>query len=296
MRKRKNLFAYLMLLPGFLFFLFAYLLPILGTVYLSFFKWSGFGAMKFIGLENYVNRLINDRVFFIALKNTILFVILVVLIQIGLSLLLAVLLESNLKFAKFIRGVYFVPTVISFIVVGLLFNFVFSPSVGFVNVFLKTIGLGVFAGQWLADPGKALFIVILIYIWKSFGISLFLIIAGIQSIPMELFEAAMVDGANIWNKFFNITLPLLTRVVVLNMILAASSSLKVFDLVYSLTKGGPVNATEVLGTYMYAQGFSFLRFGYGAAISIVIFLIALVITLIQLNARQRVLDYLEGVN
>jgi len=237
---------------------------------IGFTDWNGISAqtIKWIGLGNYIE-LYSDNFFWISLKNNLVIVGGSVLVQMTLALLLAVILDSGLKGAEIFRTVFFIPTVLSFIVVGLLFSLILSPTVGIVNPLLFKLGLGSWQHQW-----------------KEFGFSVFLFLAGLQTIPKELYEAARVDGAGPWRNLFSITFPLLKEVTIVVVILAVNQAFLIFDLIYVMTSGGPYHATEVLATYMYSRAFTSGRMGYGTAIAQVLFVIVFVVTLIQLRVTR----------
>jgi ABC-type sugar transport system permease subunit len=254
---------------------------------IGFTDWNGISAqtIKWIGLGNYIE-LFSDNFFWISLKNNLIIVGGSVLLQLTLALLLAVILDSGLKGAEIFRTVFFIPTVLSFIVVGLLFSLLLSPTVGIVNPLLVKLGLGSWQHQWLGDKETALFTVMIVNIWKEFGFSVFLFLAGLQTIPKEVYEAARVDGAGPWRNLFSITLPLLKEVTIVVVILAVNQAFLVFDLIYVMTSGGPYHASEVLATYMYSRAFTSGRMGYGTAIAEVLFVIVFVVTIIQLRVTR----------
>ncbi len=287
LKAKQSLAAYSLLLPGLSMYIPFHFLPILGVILLSLISWKGysFHTMQWVGLANY-REILSDQRFWQALWHNIQFVLIVVAIQTMLSLFLAILLEQTLPLAKFFRGIYFMPTVLSLVVVGLLFSFVLSPSQGLLNTFLRMLG-SQNPPAWLGDPKIALFVLMVVTIWKEFGLSMFLFIAGLESIPDELFDAAKVDGAGTWKVFTNIILPLIKETAYVVMIMATINCFKLFDLVRVMTKGGPFFATEVLATRMYTQSFKYGKIGYGSAIAVVLFLITFLISAIQFYFRSR---------
>ncbi len=287
LKKMRNRFAYSMLIPGFAFYIPFRFLSIVAIVLMSFISWKGysFKTIEWVGLSNY-QRLFTDPIFWRSLWHSIQFVIVVVIVQTSFALLLAMLLEQNIPLSKFVRGVYFMPTVLSLVVVGILFGFIFSPSNGLLNKFLMMLG-SENPPMWLADPKLALFVIMGITTWKEFGLSMFIFIAGLEAIPEDLFDAAKVDGASNFNIFRHIILPLLKETTTVVVVLTTINCLKVFDLIVVMTKGGPYYATEVLSTRMYSQVFKNGNFGYGSAIAIVLFVITFVVSLIQLKIRDR---------
>ena len=287
LKSTRNRFAYSMLVPGFAFYIPFRFLSIVAIFLMSFISWKGYNlkTIEWVGLANF-QRLFTDAIFWRSLWHSIQFVIVVVIVQTSFALLLAILLEQNIPLSKFIRGVYFMPTVLSLVVVGILFGFIFSPSNGILNKFLIMLGSENPPG-WLADPNLALFVIMGITTWKEFGLSMFIFIAGLEAIPNDLFDAAKVDGANNFNIFRHIILPLLKETTTVVVVLTTINCLKVFDLIMVMTKGGPYYATEVLATRMYNQVFKNGNFGYGSSIAVILFSLTFVISLIQLKIRDR---------
>jgi ABC-type sugar transport system permease subunit len=276
-----------LLFPSFVFYTVFSTLPMLMAIGIGFTEWSGISinTIKWIGLGNYIE-LFSDRFFWISLRNNIVIVGGSVLIQCTIALLIAVILDSGLRGAELFRTVFFMPTVLSFIVVGLLFSLLLSPTVGIVNPLLIRLGLSSWQHQWLGDKQTALYTVMIVNIWKEFGFSVFLFLAGLQNISKELYEAAWVDGAGPWKNLWYITIPLLREVTIVVVILAVNQAFLVFDLIYVMTSGGPYHASEVLATYMYSRAFTSGRMGYGTAIAEVLFVIVFIITLIQLRVTR----------
>lgn len=227
--------------------------------------------MQWAGLQNYAS-IIHDSIFWQALQHNLEFVFIVVVFQTVVALGLAILLEQKLPLSKFFRGVYFMPTVLSLVVVGLLFSLILSPSQGLLNNFLRTIGLNI-QPAWLGDSKIALFVLMVVSMWKEFGLSMFLFIAGLETIPDDLFDAAKVDGANRWKIISNVIIPLIGETITVVVVLTTISCLKLFELVVVMTKGGPFHATEVLTTRMYNQTFAYGNVGYGSSIAFVLFLL-----------------------
>jgi ABC-type sugar transport system permease subunit len=286
LQTKRNRFAYSLLVPGYLFFIPFRLLSIIAIFVMSFVSWKGysFSTIKWAGLDNFT-RLINDPIFWKSLWHTIQFVLIVVVVQTVLALFLAILLEQHLPLTKFIRGIYFMPTVLSLVVVGILFGYIFSPSSGVVNALLRTLGSEI-QPHWLGDPKIALYLIMAITTWKEFGLAMFIFIAGLEAIPLDLFDAAKVDGANSWAILRNIILPLIKETTTVVVILTTVNCLKVFDLIWVMTKGGPFYATEVLATRMYTQTFNHGNFGYGSAIASVLFILTFVVSVIQMKVSR----------
>lgn len=283
-RRRENLRATPFLAPALLFYLLFLMVPLFGTVALSFTAWGGFNweALEWIGLGNFTE-IIRDQVFLQALVNNLFFLFGAVILKTVIALALALALDQNLPLSNFFRGVYLMPTIIAMVVVGVVFQLALSPSLGFINPLMEAIGLEELAGGWLGDPGRALPILILIDAWAGFGLYMFLFIARLISIPQDLHDAAAVDGATELQSMWHVTLPLLRKTASMVVLLAAIQSLKIFELVLVMTRGGPNHATEVISTWAYFQGFTANRVGYGSAILVVLLLITFVLAYIQVT-------------
>ena len=279
---------YLFVLPSLVFYVVFLALPIVGVVLISMLNWSGMSVrdIAWAGGDNYA-ALANDSIFWQALRHNMVFIVLGSSGVVLLGLVLAVLLEQGLRGSNFFRGVFFVPTVVSMVVVGIVFTLILSPEFGLVNPLLGRVGLASWQRAWLGDPATALPAVIGVDVWKNFGLSMFLFVAGLKNVPAEYYEAASIDGANAWQKFWSITLPSLRPVTAVVVILASINTLKLFDLVYVMTAGGPNHASEVLTTWMYAQGFMFNNMGYGSALAVVLLAITFALTTIQFRLMSR---------
>jgi len=288
LRSQRALTAYLLLLPGLAIYIPFHFLPILAVFFFSLLDWKGysFATMKWAGLANYA-ALFKDQFFWRALGHNLQFVIVVVVVQTVLALALALILEQKFPLSTFFRGVYFMPTVLSLVVVGILFSLMLSPSQGLVNTFLRVIGLGKIQPIWLGNAKLALYVVMGVHIWKDFGLSLFLFIAGLEAIPYELFDAAKVDGATTGDIIFRVILPLLRETTTVVVILITITCFKLFDLIVVMTGGGPFFATEVLSVRMYFQSFKYSRMGYGSATAVVLFLITFTVSAVQSWLRSR---------
>jgi len=282
-RKRKTKFIiFLFIFPMFVTYTVFLILPAIVSVILSFTEWAGINIsqIKFTGFSNYVE-LFKDRIYWLALKNTFLFVIFALTVQYILAFILAILLQQNNKVSGFFRAVFFAPQVLSLIIVGLLFTFFLSPSMGLVTLFLEKIGVRL-AKPLLVDKRIAIYLLTLVWTWRIFGFSMFLLIAGLQAIPQNIYEAAEIDGGRSLQKLWFITIPLLKEVSVVVMILAGTAAFRVFELVYVITGGGPFHATEVAVTYIYHRAFVGSRMGYGSAIATTLATIMFIFTVLFL--------------
>jgi ABC-type sugar transport system permease subunit len=251
-------------------------LPILLESVLSLVAADGFSPPRFIGLNNYIEVLSNHD-FWEALGHNVIYAIATVVGKVGLSLLLAVLLNQRLFGRNIFRTVLFLPVVLSFVAIGVIWTLFFNFDYGILNAVLVAIGLQGLKHDWLGSADTALGAVIFVDIWKWSGFHLVIYLAGLQSIPKDLYEAARIDGANAWQRFRRITIPLLQPFTAINVLLASLGAFSVFDLIYVMTQGGPFKATNVAMVEVYLQAFQFNRLGYAGAMSIV--LLALVATM-----------------
>lgn len=256
--------------------------PILSAILTSFYEWDGFHAPNFIGLRNFVELFSKDNLFYQSLINTSIFTVLTTIGKVSLGLFLAILLNKKIKGLTFFRTIIFMPVVLSMTVTGLLWNFIFSPDVGMVNAFLRMLNLDFLIRDWVADPKTALISVSLVDIWKWTGFHMVIYLAGLETINPILYEASMIDGANAFNRFTKITIPLLSRFTFINLILCIMGGFSTFDLIYVMTKGGgPLHTTEVILTYMYKRAFRSLDVGYANAIIVILLLVVVLVTVLQ---------------
>jgi raffinose/stachyose/melibiose transport system permease protein len=278
---------YLLVAPA-LAFLGVYLLyPIVHTLVLSAYSWSTVDpARAFVGWSNYA-RMLRDPSFLVALKNNALFVALSLAIQLPLALGLAVLIGSTSVWQRLLRTVVFAPFVLPIVAVGLIWAAIYSPTFGALNALLAHLS-PVFGGRgWLSDPPWAvIYAIIAVSCWRFTGFHMVVLLSGLQAIPQELYEAARLDGAGAWDTFRRVTLPLLRRVIGADALLITVGSVKIFDLNWVMTQGGPNHASEVLATYMYTCGFSQDRMGYAAAIAAVMLALTLVATVVYVRMSR----------
>jgi raffinose/stachyose/melibiose transport system permease protein len=280
-RRRELLFF---LGPALGFYLAFMMVPLLGTFFLSFTDWPGFSLeqIDWVGLENF-RELADDGVFWQAFRHNIFLLVGAIVLNTLLALVLALALDQNLRGSSFFRGVFLMPTVISLVVVALVFGLGLSPSLGFINPALEAVGLGRLAGEWLGDPDRVLPMILLLDTWSSFGLYMFLLIARLIAIPKELREAAAIDGAGELRTIWYVILPLLRNTITMVMLLIAINSLKMFELVYVMTSGGPNHASEVIATWGYFQGFTATRVGYGSATLVVLLVLTFILATIYVR-------------
>ncbi|MBN1887610.1 MAG: sugar ABC transporter permease [Thermoflexales bacterium] len=293
-RASDNMTVWLFLAPATVLFLIFVIYPMGRSIYFSFFNWKGFGpAVDFVGMDNYV-RILSDTIFHKAIANGLIIVVFSLTIQLPLSMALAVMVGRDLPGRAIFRMIFFMPYVISEVIAAIMWMGLYNPMPerGLFNALLALIP-GVKPVAWLGNPNIVMACIFVVLTWKYFGLHMLLYLAGLQNIPIEIEEAARIDGAGRGQLFTNITLPLLAGPIRTSVYMSVVGSLQQFILVWIMTKGGPVNASETMATYMYRFGFIRFWLGYGCAVAIVMFLICLIFSLVyQRMSRQS--DYLSG--
>jgi len=270
----------LFLLPSMaLFFLFV-LVPVVQAAHYSLYQWSGLGDLSdYIGLRNYQD-LFHDPIFLQALKNNILIAGLSLLLQLPSALALALLMNQKLPGRTFFRTVFFLPYVLSEVVTGLVWSFIYNPSNGLIAGVLQQANLHVVPPAYLADTRTVLFAIFVAMSWKYFGFHFVLYVAGLQNIPGDVIEAACIDGANSWQTIRYVMLPLLGSTIRISAFLSILGSLQYFDLIYVMSDGGPVHASETMATYLIHFGLQQFALGYGSAVGVIMFGLCLVFALV----------------
>ena len=289
LRRQETIAGYLFLLPNILGFLVFSSIPVLATFTISMLDWDLIRAPRFVGLDNYVKLLTDDAVFRKVLWNTAYYVLGTVPAGVVLSLLLALAMNANVRGIAVYRAIFFIPVISASVAVAMMWRWLYNTDFGLINLGLKSIGLA--AIPWLSSTAWAMPAVILMAIWKSLGYNMLIFLAGLQSIPVHLHEAAAIDGANSFQRFRFITLPLLAPTTFFVLVISVIGSFQVFDLAFVLTKGGPGDATNTMVMYIYNQAFQFFHMGYAAAIAWVLFGIIFVITLLQQQLQKRWVHY-----
>ncbi|WP_175410858.1 carbohydrate ABC transporter permease [Streptomyces sp. TRM64462] len=263
-------------LPALVLFGLLVLLPILFALYTSVFRWGGFGRPSdYVGTDNFV-RLFQDPVFLGDLWRCLVLVVLSLAVQLPFALAMAVLLNQRLRGRAVYRMLFFAPYVLSEVITGVLFSMIFAPGDGLADALLGAVGLEGLGGGWFSDRSTVLATLFLVMVWKYFGFHMMLYLAALQSVPAELTEAALIDGAGPWQRFRRITLPLLGPTLRISVFLSVIGSIQLFDLVWVTTAGGPVHASETMAVTMFQYGFKRYQVGYASAISVVMFAISLV--------------------
>lgn len=292
-RRSDSLVRAMFLLPAFALIGVFLLYPIARSIQLSFFQWDGIAPDRlFVGTGNW-RRLVADEVFWLAFRNNIVLIVTSILIQLPIAMGLAVVLDRiGRMLSRTLRVLYFLPLLLSTVAVGILFRNIYDPTFGLLNSTLELLGLGQLAQPWLGQPSTALPAVIAVVIWQFVPFYMILFAAGLADLSEELRDAARVDGATERQYFFRIALPQLKPLIGISMVLSLIGALKYFDVVWVMTRGGPVNATELMATYMFTKSFRTNEVGYGATIASALFLTVLIASLVTtlIAARRRRLE------
>ena len=273
--------------PALLIYLYFVIQPFLYSIYYSLTDWDGAQATKnFIGLANYRD-LLFDELLWQALYHNLIWVVVGTISPIVIALLLGTLLWGKVRGRVVFRTVYFVPVVLSDVVIAIIWNWIYHPLFGAANQVLRAVGLGGLARGWLGDPVWALPSLLVAAIWSYYGFCFVVIMAGLQSVAVDLVEAATIDGANAWQRFRHVILPELRHVLTMITAFTLIGGFNVFGIVFVMTQGGPGTATQVIATYTYRKAFQEAQMGYGAALSMVMTLLSLVATYIFIRLRER---------
>jgi raffinose/stachyose/melibiose transport system permease protein len=271
--------ALLLLAPALILYGLFVLLPIAQGAYYSLFKWNGLQPLtNFIGLNNYATAF-NSSIFMRALGNNVLIVLLSLFVQIPFALALAVYLNRKFPGRTIFRLIFFLPYVISEVITAILFYLMLQPN-GLVNSALRAVGLSGLANDWFGSLSLVMITLFVVISWKYFGFHIILLLAGLQGIPHEVSEAALIDGAGRWQAFRHVTLPLLGPTLRVSIFLSIIGALQLFDIVWATTRGGPVHYSDTMATFMYDFGFQRQQMGYGSAVSVIMFGICLVFALL----------------
>jgi raffinose/stachyose/melibiose transport system permease protein len=259
--------------------------PVILNIYYSMFKWTAYSTtMDFVGLK-YYQKLFTDPKILLAIKNNVMYAVVSLIFQTGLGLVIAHLFITfaNTKYAAITRVIIFVPAVISLTAIGMLWVIAYNPSLGFVNAFLDTVGLGRLAHDWLGDAKTAMMSIIMVSQWQYIGEMVMLYTVGLQAVPLDIYESAKIDGASNFQTFIHVTIPMIKSTILMNTTITIIGAFMVFDEVYVMTSGGPGGATETLATLMYETGFRKDNMGYASAIGVLLFIITFIFSFIQLR-------------
>jgi len=270
-----------LVLPSVAVMVFAMLVPLGFSLYYSFTDWAGFGEFRQVGVENYVEIVLRDRVFWRSLWNTFLLIVATIVIQNPIAFALAaVLAHVSKKLSRFLRTIYFVPAVLSLVIVARMWVAIFNPTYGILNKLLRAVGLDALATSWLSNPDTAIWAVIWIIVWQGFGWALLFYYAGLMTVPKEMEEAARVDGASWFQTYWLIVIPYLRPAIAAVIVIDVISSLKQMELIYLSTNGGPGTLTQFVSVYLYQKAFASGEYGYGNALSVLFVLLAVALTLL----------------
>lgn len=292
--KRKRYIA-IFILPSLLLFLFVVIVPLCITAYYSLLEYNGSGNKSFIGFANYIQLFKEDPYFMKALMNSLILLLASLFIQIPISLVLAVTLAKGIKGEKFFRTVYFIPVVISSMVIGQLWLRLFNSQYGAVNSIIRFFGYSDFEHAWISDPSTAFIATVIPAVWQYIGYHMLILYAGMKSISKDYYEAAQIDGATNLQMFRNITLPLLSPVIKTCVIFASVGALRSFDLIYVMTGGGPRHSSEVPATLMYSNLFERGQYGYGSAQAFFIVIECILLTIVINKVFKKSEDAVSAV-
>ncbi len=287
--RRNRRAAYLFLLPNIAGFLVFILLPVVASLTISVTDWNGFTRANFVGVGNFVS-MFSSTAFRISLVNTLTYSLFVVPFTVMLSLLVAIMLNSDLAGLSYFRTAFYLPHISASVAVAVIWQLIFHPNLGPINSFLMRLGVQN-PPRWFGSSDWAMTGVIVVSIWKRVGYFMVLFLAGLQTIPRQLYESADIDGASTIRKLWHITIPMISPTTFLVTIMATIASFKAFDLIYNLTLGGPGRATNVLVYTIYQESFQRFRFGYASAIAYFLFAIVLLVTLIQFRIQKKSVHY-----
>ena len=267
----------LFLFPALFIYIIVVVFPTVYSLFLSFCDWNGLGAKKFVGLKNYIQLFTSDSVFYTALRNNIIWIILTICLTVLLALLLALVLNRSFRGRIVYRAIFYFPYMLSWIIVGIIWKWMYNPNFGLINQVLGMVGLDSLKGAYLSNTKMALYCVFIAALWRGLGQPMLYFLAGLQTLPNDILEAAKIDGAGKFNLFFRVIVPMLKETFVIVLATQIIASMKVYDIVYVMTDGGPANSTQTLATYMYNQTFTYSNLGVGSAIATVMVLIMMVV-------------------
>ncbi|MFC0211910.1 carbohydrate ABC transporter permease [Paenibacillus chartarius] len=288
-KKKKPWFSFsvLFILPSFLLYTLFVIYPTLNSVNLSFTNWDGVSPeVNYIGFDNFIEMWHSDRVHN-ALKNTLIMSVALVVLENVVAIVLAMMVDQVRWCKNLFRSIFYFPVLLSGIVMGFVWAIIFNFNFGVISQLLDKAGFSSLKLDWLGNPDYAMIAIIVTTVWKGAGYYMIIYLAGLQGIPPELHEAAAIDGANRWQQFRHVTFPLLAGAMTVSVMLSMIGALKIFDQIAVMTDGGPGFATETMTYIVYKVGFGELRQGYGTALSLVLFLLILLVSLIQVKLLRR---------
>jgi len=283
--RRRQLLAWVLVAPALVLAVVFFVVPMVLLVGMSFSNWPLLGRVSLAGIGNYTQAF-QDAAFWRSLVFSLLFTVVAVPLGMAVSYAGAAMVRGEGRFVSFVRTAFFMPVVIGFTAAAYMANVLLVPGTGVINVLLRSVGLTSGDTAWFTAPGTAFWAVIVLTVWKSMGVAMILLMAGMQAVPNEVIEAAKIDGAGWWRREGSVVFPLVRRQFALCLLLAVSGSILVFDQFYVLTKGGPSGSTTTTVMYTYQQSFVRYDLGYGAALSMILTVIILVIAIVQLRALR----------
>ncbi len=272
-------------LPAFLVYLVFFGVPFVATIWLSFTEWNGVGQPVFTGIENYL-RMSGDSAMWASLGNNVIWVVIGTVAPVFIGLIIAVMLWSDARGSMTYRTIYFLPVVLSPVVIGIIWGWIYNPLFGLLNTGLRAVGLGNFAIGWLGESETALYAVLVTAIWSYLGFCIVVLFAGLQKVDPELVGAARIDGANARQRFRHVIVPQIRPVLTMVIVYTVIGGFNVFDVVWVMTSGGPNNASEVIATYTYEIAFRGNEYGYGATLSMVMSVLSLFAAWITMRMRR----------
>ncbi len=280
---------YAMVAPALIIFLMFFIYPIFYMIYLSVFDWNFVSPTKnFVGLQNYLD-LFQAKEFIQVLKNSFVYTLLTVAFSIGIALILAVWLNKSGFFYGFVQAAIFSPHIISLVSVAMLWLWLMEPSYGLLNWLFKLVGLPKL--EWIAHPDTALYSLVTVAVWKGVGFNALVFIAGLQSIPKDIYEAAALDQSNRFTTFYKLTLPMLSPTLFFLIIINMINSFQVFETIAIMTKGGPINSTNTLVYFIYENGFRFFKIGYASAAGVILLVVIAILTFIYFRLLAKRVHY-----
>lgn len=286
---KENITGYLFISPWLIGYIFLFGGPVIVSFFMSFVKWDIFTIPEWIGIDNYTH-LLQDELFWKSLRITLIYTAVNVPLSLIIGIALAMLLNQRIPGVSFLRTIYYLPAVVSGVAVGLLWVWIYHPDYGYINYFLSILGIK--GPMWLQDPFWALWALIGVSLWPIGG-TMIIYLAGLQGIPTQLYESAKIDGANGIQIFFKITLPMLSPVIFYNVVVGVVKALQVFTEPQVMTNGGPNNETLMYMLYLYRNAFKWFKMGYASALSWILFMIILLLTLLLLRSASSWVYY-EG--
>lgn len=286
-KRRENFWGYLLILPQLIGVTFIYLLPLIAGLGLSFFKWDLGKKPAFVGISNYIDQLTSGD-FWISMSNTLQYTVMNIAFGVAVALALALLL-NKVKFKIIYRTIFFSPAVINSVAASLVWIWLFNKEFGIINSYLKSIGIN--GPGWLIEPRWAMLSIVIMSVWWYMGYNMVIMLAGLQGIPSSYYEAATIDGANLWQRLMKITIPLLTPVIFFITVMAAIDSFKVFDQVFLMTRGGPAQSTDVIVLHIYRMAFTNYQMGKASTGAVLLFIIIMALTLFQFKMSKRWVFY-----